>query len=106
MAIIIPILSQFDERGIKKAVREFEKAKGAFNKTTVAVGYVGQSMTNLGQNLTRTVTPAMIGLGVGIYKAVQAASTLSESISKTNAVFKENATVVQKWAKTTSAAFG
>jgi hypothetical protein len=106
MAIIIPILSQFDERGIKKAVREFEKAKGAFNKTTVAVGYVGQSMTNLGQNLTRTVTPAMIGLGVGIYKAVQAASTLSESISKTNAVFKENAIVVQKWAKTTSAAFG
>jgi hypothetical protein len=106
MAIIIPILSQFDERGIKKAVREFEKAKGAFNKTTVAVGFVGQSFTNLGKNLTRTVTPAMIGLGAAIFKSVQAASSLGESISKSNAVFKENAKVVQSWAKTTSRAFG
>ena len=106
MAIIIPILSQFDERGIKKAVREFEKAKGAFNKTTVAVGFVGQSFTNLGKNLTRTVTPAMVGLGAAIFKSVQAASALGESISKSNAVFKGNAKVVQAWAKTTSRAFG
>ena len=102
MAIIVPILTQFDDKGIKSAVREFERAKTTLGKFSA----IGDGFTSIGKSLTRNVTLPLAAAGVGIYKLVQAGSTLQESISKTNAVFGANAQEVQRWSKTTSSAFG
>jgi hypothetical protein len=102
MAIIIPILTQFDDKGIKSAVREFERAKTGLDK----FGAVGKIFDNVGQSLTKNVTVPLAVASAGIYKAVQAASTLQESISKTDAVFAQNAKQIRDWAKTSSTAFG
>jgi hypothetical protein len=82
MAIIVPILTQFDDKGIKKAVREFERAKGAFDKTGVVVNYAADSAIRLGSTLTRTLTPAILALGAAAYKATQLASDMAETQSK------------------------
>jgi hypothetical protein len=102
MAIIVPILTQFDDKGIKSAVREFDRAKTSLGKFAA----VGQGFKAVGTSLTKNVTVPLAVASAGIYKLVQAGSTLQESISKTNAVFGANARAVQDWSRTTSAAFG
>jgi hypothetical protein len=59
MAIIIPILTQFDDRGIKSAVREFERAKTGIDK----FGAVGKIFDNVGQSLTKNLTVPILALG-------------------------------------------
>jgi hypothetical protein len=102
MAIIVPILTQFDDKGIKSAVREFERAKSSLDK----FGAVGKIFGEVGQSLTKNVTVPLGIAAAGIYKAVQAASTLQESISKTDAVFAQNAKEIRNWAKGAATAFG
>jgi len=102
MAIIVPILTQFDDKGIKSAIREFDRAKTSLGKFAA----VGEGFKAVGTSLTRNVTVPLAIASAGIYKLVQAGSTLQESISKTNAVFGSNARAVQDWSRTTSAAFG
>lgn len=102
MAIIVPILTQFDDKGIKSAVREFERAKSSLDK----FGAVGKIFDNIGTSLTKNLTVPLAAAGAGIYKLTQAASTLQESISKTDAVFGQNARAVKDWAKTSAQAFG
>jgi hypothetical protein len=102
MAIIVPILTQFDDKGIKSAIREFDRAKTSLGKFAA----VGEGFKAVGTSLTRNVTVPLAVASAGIYKLVQAGSTLQESISKTNAVFGSNARAVQDWSRTTSAAFG
>jgi hypothetical protein len=102
MAIIVPILTQFDDKGIKSAVREFERAKTTLGK----FGAIGDGFKAIGTSLTKNVTVPLAVASAGIYKLVQAGSTLQESMSKTNAVFGANAQAVQNWSKTTSTAFG
>lgn len=102
MAIIVPILTQFDDKGIKSAVREFERAKSSLDK----FGAVGKIFGEVGQSLTKNVTVPLGIAAAGIYKAVQAASTLQESISKTDAVFAQNAKEIRAWAKGSATAFG
>ena len=102
MAIIVPILTQFDDKGIKSAVREFDRAKTSLGK----FGAIGDGFKAIGTSLTKNVTVPLAVASAGIYKLVQAGSTLQESMSKTNAVFGANAQAVQNWSKTTSTAFG
>lgn len=99
MAIIVPILTQFDDRGIKKAVREFERAKGAFDKTGVVVNYAADSAIKLGSTLTRTLTPAILGLGAAAYKATQLASDLAETQSKVGVIFGNTANDIREFGK-------
>lgn len=102
MAITIPILTQFKGQGLTQAINEIKRAQGAFNKFAAS----GKLFQSVGASLTKNITLPMVAASAGIYKAVQAASTLQESLSKTEAVFGENAAQVKAWARTTSAAFG
>jgi hypothetical protein len=99
MAIIVPILTQFDDKGIKKAVREFERAKGAFDKTGVVVNYAADSAIRLGSSLTRTVTPAIIAFGAAAYKATQLASNMAETQSKVGVIFGKTADDIRAFGK-------
>jgi hypothetical protein len=89
MAIIVPILSTFDPKGVNQADKSFS-------------GITKQA------NLLRT---ALAGVGVaaiakGLQSTVLAASNLSESIAKSNTVFGKNAQQIQDWSKTTAQALG
>ena len=102
MAVIVPILSTFNDKGIKSAVREFKTAKTQIQK----FGAVGKIFEGVGRSLTKNLTLPLAAAAAGIYKATQAASTLEESLSKTNAVFGSNASAIIEWSKTSATAFG
>ena len=102
MAVIVPILSTFNDKGIKSAVREFQTAKTQIQK----FGAVGKVFEGVGRSLTKNLTVPLAAAAAGIYKATQAASTLEESLSKTNAVFGSNASAIIAWSKTSATAFG
>ena len=102
MAVIVPILSTFNDKGIKSAVREFKTAKTQIQK----FGAVGKIFEGVGRSLTKNLTVPLAAAAAGIYKATQAASTLEESLSKTNAVFGSNASAIIEWSKTSATAFG
>jgi hypothetical protein len=59
MAIIVPILSQFNDKGIKDAVKEFQKAKTTLGKFTA----VGSIFEGVGKSLTKNVTAPMLAIG-------------------------------------------
>ncbi len=58
MAIIVPILTQFDDKGIKSAIREFERAKTGLDK----FGASGKIFTQFGESLTKNLTQTVMFL--------------------------------------------
>ena len=62
MAIIVPILTQFDDKGIKSAIREFERAKTGLDK----FGASGKIFTQFGESLTKNLTIPILGVGAAL----------------------------------------
>jgi len=72
MAVIVPILSTFNDKGIKSAVREFQTATTKIQK----FGAVGKVFEGVGKSLTKNLTVPLVAAAAGIFKATQAASSL------------------------------
>lgn len=106
MAIIVPIVSSWNPQGLDKAVAEIKRAEGSFNKITRTADILSASLISTGKGLIRNVTVPLAGLGIVVNKTITDASNLQEAQSKVTAVFKTQAGEVNRWAKTTSAAFG
>jgi tetratricopeptide (TPR) repeat protein len=102
VAITIPILTQFKGQGLTQAINEIKRAQGAFGKFAAS----GKLFQSVGTSLTKNITLPLVAASAAINSTIQAASSLQESLSKTEAVFGQNADQVKAWARTTSAAFG
>ena len=106
MAIIVPITTTFDPKGLDKAISEIKRAEGSFKKIGLTSNILSASFIDTGRSLTRNITLPLAGLGVVMNKTVTDASNLAEAESKVNAVFKTQAGEISKWAKTTSTSLG
>jgi len=93
-----------DSRTLERAFNRSGRAADSFGKKLN--GGVTRSLASL----ARVGAAATVALGVGaVYgmkKAVDAASDLQESISKTNVVFGKNSKAVMAWSKTSVTAMG
>ena len=92
MAIIAPIVSTFDNKGIRRAESGFRD----FSRK------VGRSLANVAK------ASAAIGVGVGAaaFKAVQSASDLAEATAATEQIFGDAADAVLAFSETAATAFG
>jgi hypothetical protein len=106
MAIIVPITTTFNPKGLDQAIAAVKAAEGGFNKLNTTAGILSASLANTGRSLTRNVTVPLIGLGVVVNKTITDASNLAEAESKVTAVFGAQAQQIFKWGKTTSTALG
>ncbi len=98
MAVVVPIISQFDSRGISKAIADFKKLEGAGQKTTYGLRTLDKGMTTLAKNFAKV---AAVGLGATAVigkSLVDAGSNLEESMSKVNVVFGESSKAVVDFA--------
>ena len=84
-------------QGISKQVDELSKTTG--EKFTA----VGQSMQKAGGAMSLAVTAPLAAIG---FKMLGMASDMSESMSKVNVLFGDQATQVTAWAETMAANFG
>lgn len=106
MAIVVPIVSSWDSKGLDKAVNEIKRAEGNFKKFAVATDIAAASFINTGKTLTRNVTVPLVAFGYVVNKSITDASNLAEAQAKVTAVFDGQATEVKKWAKTMATSFG
>ena len=106
MAIIVPITTTFDPKGLDKAIAAVKAAEGGFNKLNTTVSIFSASLVNTGRSLTRNVTVPLLAASVAINKTITDASNLQEAESKVTAVFAAQAKEILKWGNTTSTAIG
>jgi hypothetical protein len=95
VAIKIPIISEFNPKGIAAAQKEFESLTKTTDKTAFA--------------LKKMVLPAAAAFGaivVGGYKAAQSASDLYETINKTNVIFGDASKEIQAFSQTAARELG
>jgi hypothetical protein len=99
MAVIAPIVSTFDNDGIRKATRAFGRLSDTAQSSFRKVGDAAKKAATL-----------VAGIGVvgvaGALKAVDAASDLEEAISKAGVLFGEGADEVERFAEGAAAALG
>jgi hypothetical protein len=95
MAINIPIITSFSDKGIKAAAKEFANLEGTAKKAGFA--------------LDKMTVPAIAAFGavaVGGVKAAQAASNFNETVNKSNVIFGNAAKSVQQFASTAATSLG
>jgi hypothetical protein len=95
MAVTIPIISEFNGKGISRAIEEFKQLEGAGKKAQFAI-----------KKAAIPAAAALAGIAAAAVPAVSAASDLNETISKTNVIFGEAANEVQIFADTAAVSLG
>jgi hypothetical protein len=95
MAIRIPIISEFDDKGLARATRQFKELGTAGEKAQFAI-----------QKAAIPATLAMAGLAAGAYKAIEAGSDLAESQAKVGQIFGSSAKEIEKFASTAAKKLG
>ena len=95
MAINIPIVSEFDGKGIKKAIAQFKQLETRGQKAQFAL-----------KKAALPATAALAGLAAAAGPAISAASDLGENLSKVNVIFGEGAAEVEKFAESAAKSLG
>jgi hypothetical protein len=99
MAVVAPIVSTWDNTGVRKATRSFGRLSDA---AKTSFGKIG--------DYAKTAAKLVAGIGVagavGAYKAVDAASDLEETMSKVGTIFGDVSDDVIDFSKTAAGALG
>jgi hypothetical protein len=95
MALSIPIVSEFDGKGIDKAIKEFKQLETAGEKAQFAI-----------KKAAIPAAAALAGLAAAAGPAISAASDLEENLSKVNVIFGEGAKEIENFSKTAATALG
>ena len=95
MALSIPIVSEYDGKGISRAIAEFKQLETAGEKAQFAI-----------KKAALPAAAALAGLAAAAGPAIMAASDLEENLSKVNVVFGEGAASIENFAKTAATSLG
>ena len=106
MAVGVNIVSDFNAKGIRQAVTQFQALEGAGNKATFGLRTMDKAVTNGIKNLAKM--GAVVGVVAGVIgrELINAASNLEESQSKVNVVFGDSAKAVSEFASTAAISMG
>ena len=95
MALSIPIISEYDGKGISKAIKEFKQLETAGEKAQFAI-----------KKAALPAAAALAGLAAAAGPAISAASDLEENLSKVNVIFADGAKEIENFAKTAATSLG
>lgn len=95
MAVTIPIISEFDGKGVSRAVAEFKQLETRGEKAQFAI-----------KKAALPAAAALAGLAAAAGPAISAASDLQENLSKVNVIFGEGAKEIEAFSKTAATALG
>jgi hypothetical protein len=95
MTISIPIISEFNGKGIEKAKKEFAQLETVGQKAQFAI-----------RKAAVPATAALAGLGTFAFKAAQKASDLNEEISKSEVIFGDASKDILRFSKTAAKEIG
>lgn len=99
MAVIAPIVSTWNDKGVRQAESDLD---GFGGKASAALGKVGDAA----KAAAKLVAGIGVAAAVGGYKAIDAASDLAESQSKVGVIFGNGADNVEAFAATAAKSLG
>lgn len=91
----IPIISEFDGKGIDRAIKEFKQLETVGAKAQFAI-----------KKAAVPAAAALAGIAAAIGPAITAASDLEENMSKVNVIFGDGAKDIEAFAKTAAKSMG
>jgi hypothetical protein len=94
-SVNIPIVSEFDSKGIDRAIKEFKSLEGVGAKAQFAL-----------KKAALPATAALAGLAAAAGPAISAASDLGENLSKVGVIFGDSAKEIEDFASTASTKLG
>ena len=86
MAVGVNIVSDFDSKGIKKAISDFKKLEGAGNKATFGLRTIDKAFTNGAKNIAKYGGLLAAGLGVAATQMVKGAEVAKQADDRLVAV--------------------
>lgn len=95
MAVVVPIVTEWNPKGLDRAIADIEKAEGAFNKTKVGL-----------EAAFVPAAAALAALGGGAIYASEKAAGLEQAMSKVEHVFGSAGEELIKWAEDAPTALG
>lgn len=99
MAIVVPIVTQYNGRGLRQATTEISKAEGVFGKLGSAGKIAAGSLALVG-------TALAAGAVAGAWSSLKAYSDLNETLNKSKVIFGDAATAIEQFGNTANNALG
>lgn len=106
MALGVNIVSDFDAKGINKAISDFKKLKTNADKAAFGLKTSTSAVNNGVKNFAKFAGAGALVAGIIGKNLVNAGSDLEESISKVRVVFGKSAKVVEDFAKKAASSMG
>jgi hypothetical protein len=106
MAVVVPIVTTFNAKGINKAIADFKRLESNGQKAAFAMRGVDQAAIGTAKAFAKVGAVGAVAVGVIGRPLINAASSLEESMSKVNVVFGTGAQKVKDFASTSSTALG
>ena len=102
MAVVVPIISTFDAKGITKAIADFKKLDGAGQKTQFALGSLNKGAGALGAQMAKfgAITAGVVGVVGG--SLVKAAYESQKVMKQTEAIIAATGSAAGMTAKDVS----
>jgi hypothetical protein len=94
-SVNIPIVSEFNSKGIDRAIKEFKSLEGVGKKAQFAL-----------KKAALPATAALAGLAAAAGPAISAASDLGENLSKVGVIFGDSAKEIEDFASTAATKLG
>jgi len=88
MAVGVNIVSNFDAKGIRKALTDFQKLEGAGNKATFGLRTIDKAFTNGAKNIAKYGGLLAAGLGAAAFMMVKGAELAKQADDRLVAVAK------------------
>jgi hypothetical protein len=106
MAVVVPIISTFDAKGIDRAIRDFKRLESGSDKAAFGLLNADKAARSLVAGLAK-ISAIAIGAAAVIGKnLVDAASALEESQSKVNVVFGDSVGIIEDFAAKSAVSAG
>jgi len=106
MALGVNIISEFNSKGIEKAIRDFKKLETRAEKTAYTLKTVDKAATNMAVSFGKMAIVGGAVAGIIGKSLVDAASNLEESQSKVNVVFGQSSDAVTDFAANAASSMG
>lgn len=106
MALGINIVSQFDSKGIDRAIKDFKKLDNATDKAAYTLKTMDKAAIGVAKSLGRFAVIGGAVAGVVGKQLVDAASSLEESQSKVNVVFGKSSATITAFASQAAKSMG
>lgn len=105
MREIFVLVGKIASEGYEKLNKNLNNLDKNAKQVSNKLNLVGKKVERAGINIAKMTAP-LIAMGIASYKAVQMASDLAETVSKTGEMFGEARGDVEQWASTMATSFG